>query len=92
MEVHSESSPIPLNNHFQTADTALAAWLHCQGVPLVILEISEGQGMFIFDDPNPELIHAYNSSQAVGNIRLFHHTYRMLLDMYHDAKRAERGQ
>lgn len=80
------------NNHYQTTDTALVAWLYSQGVTLIGISIDyKGKGVFTLDDPDPTLIRQYTSSQAIGNVRIFLQTYRMLVDMYHNAKREARG-
>ena len=67
---------------FATPDTALAAWLYMNGAQLVAISKDGKPSTFDFEDSEEklkELIFAYQTGNATGNIIGFYRSYKFLL-------------
>lgn len=68
---------------YSTTDTALAAWLHSQGIKLYSTDTNHFPSTFHFKDEPPiqELVHDYQVGNAIGNVANFYRSYRRLLSI-----------
>ena len=80
----------PLDNTYQTRNTALAAWLYSQGFELLDTDITESDSVvFLFkndDKTLKEAVRLYQLGQAEGNINIFFGAYKKMLRRIKGAK------
>ena len=73
------------NGHFETRNTALAAYLRIEGFRLLDVEPSDGSAPAVFffeqDSQIAEAEHLWQLGQAVGNLCDFWESYRLCLRM-----------
>jgi len=82
---------IPSNNHFDTSDTAQAAYLFSLGYELVKINNSQFPSIFIFNQGEglEDAARAFQSGTAEGNIFLFFRAYKRLLGQVKNQQEVE---
>ena len=71
---------------YETADSALAAYLLLQGFPEPDIRMDSGRYVFCFTDPDNDIqphVRSYNTGTAIGNIPLFYRNYKRILNRIH---------
>jgi len=77
------------NGHYQTTDTALAAYLKSSGYEVIDIDTSNQRAIFIFDDCSGLRKHIEDFDLIRGNaegVVLFFRAYRALLSKIHILK------
>ena len=68
------------DGHYETSDTALAAYLYSLGTKLLHIDYSlSHRVVFVFLEPADDTLSAYLTGQATGNIQAFYRAYRTLI-------------
>ena len=68
------------DGHYETSDTALAAYLYSLGIKLIRIDYSlSRRAVFVFIEPNDDVLADYLTGQATGNIQAFYRAYRTLI-------------
>ena len=77
------------DGHYETSDTALAAYLYSLGIKLLRIDYSlSRRAVFIFLEPNDNVIEDYTTGQATGNIQAFYRAYRTLISKLKERSEA----
>jgi len=77
------------NGHYQTTDTALAAYLKSSGYEVIDIDASNQRAVFIFEDSNGLKNHIEDFELIRGDaegVVLFFRAYRALLSKIHTLK------